>query len=231
MGHLEKRIIIGALGLVAVLLTVVIFKGLSHSEAEVLYIPLEPVALDVPISEQAWPSKVQQKTGDVTKNVEAFNAAATLIEKPLAVDNLVVDIPVVKEIVEPVAESVKTIYEIKSGDTLGEIAQQQLGSVRYVKNILELNPGLIASNLMIGDTLVLPAKSDVAATVAVKEAMVSKAGEFHVVASGDSLTVIANKYYPGKYEYIEKIAAANKQLLKDGKNTVLRIGWKLNLPE
>jgi nitrogen fixation protein len=68
-------------------------------------------------------------------------------------------------------------------------------------------------------------------TIEAKEALATSSGSAHVVVAGDSLTVIAGKYYPGKYEYIEKIVSENKKLLVNGKNTVLRVGWKLNLPE
>ncbi|MDG2310048.1 MAG: LysM peptidoglycan-binding domain-containing protein, partial [Planctomycetota bacterium] len=132
---------------------------------------------------------------------------------------------------EPAVRLTKTLYTIKSGDTLGDIAQKELGSVRYVGKIKELNPGLIDSNLVIGDVLVLPAKHTLIEKIEVKEALATSLENTHVVAAGDSLTVIAEKYYPGKYEYIEKIVSENKKLLVHGKNTVLRVGWKLNLPE
>ncbi|MFT7516264.1 MAG: nucleoid-associated protein YgaU [Myxococcota bacterium] len=228
MGHLEKRIIIGALGLVAVLLTVVIFKGLNNGEEEVLFIPLEPVSKTVPIDEQGWPVD-DRKPLQMDDNMGGEKGTAL----PVIPD------PKKKPFVEPVVakkgvfspDTEKTIYKIMSGDTLGAIAQKQLGSTRYTKDIIELNPGTIASNLVIGDTLVLPAKASLKEKLIAKEAVVGNDARVHVVESGDSLTVIANKFYPGKYEYIEKIAAANKTLLTNGKNTVLRIGWKLNLPE
>ena len=231
MGHLEKRIIIGALGLVAVLLTVVIFKGLNNGEAEVLFIPLDPVEKTVPRGEQGWPANDRK-----SPLVDDYATGEKNILLPVISGE---DDAEDKKLVEPVIakkdvfklDTEKTIYKIMSGDTLGAIAQKQLGSTRYTKDIIELNPGTIASNLAIGDTLVLPAKASLKEKLIAKEAVVGSDARAHVVESGDSLTVIANKYYPGKYEYIEKIAAANKTLLTNGKNTVLRIGWKLNLPE
>ena len=227
MGHLEKRIIIGALGLVAVLLTVVIFKGLTPSDQEVLYISLDPVPVEEPVVEQTWPANTTQS--DIGETSLAENkefVAPPQIEEVLPVDDRIVEV-----IDEPAVRLTKTLYTIKSGDILGMIAQTELGSVRYVGKIKELNPGLIDSNLVIGDVLVLPAKHTLIEKVEVKEALAASSENTHVVVAGDSLTVIAGKYYPGKYEYIEKIVSENKKLLVNGKNTVLRVGWKLNLPE
>ena len=231
MGHLEKRIIIGALGLVAVLLTVVIFKGLTPSDQEVLYISLDPVPVEEPVEEpvveQTWPANTTQS--DIGETSLAENkefVAPPQIEEVLPVDDRIVEV-----IDEPAVRLTKTLYTIKSGDILGMIAQTELGSVRYVGKIKELNPGLIDSNLVIGDVLVLPAKHTLIEKVEVKEALATSSENIHVVVAGDSLTVIAGKYYPGKYEYIEKIVSENKKLLVNGKNTVLRVGWTLNLPE
>ena len=225
MGHLEKRIIIGALGLVAVLLTVVIFKGLAPSDQEVLYISLDPVPVEEPVVEQPWPANTTQSgIGETSLAENTEFVAPSQVEEVLPVDERIVEV-----IDEPVP--VVTKYKIKSGDILGMIAQKELGSVRYVGKIKELNPGLIDSNLVIGEVLVLPAKHTLMKTIEAKEALATSSGSAHVVVAGDSLTVIAGKYYPGKYEYIEKIVSENKKLLVNGKNTVLRVGWKLNLPE
>ena len=228
MGHLEKRIIIGALGLVAVLLTVVIFKGLTPSDQEVLYIPLDNEPVEEPVAVQPWPANTTPQDNSETSLAgnKEFVVPPPEVEEVLPVDERIVEV-----IDEPAVRLTKTLYTIKSGDTLGDIAQKELGSVRYVGKIKELNPGLIDSNLVIGDVLVLPAKHTLIEKIEVKEALATSLENTHVVVAGDSLTVIAEKYYPGKYEYIEKIVSENKKLLVNGKNTVLRVGWKLNLPE
>lgn len=228
MGHLEKRIIIGALGLVAVLLTVVIFKGLTPSDQEVLYIPLDNEPVEEPVAVQPWPANTTPQDNSETSLAgnKEFVVPPPEVEEVLPVDERIVEV-----IDEPAVRLTKTLYTIKSGDILGKIAQKELGSVRYVGKIKELNPGLIDSNLVIGDVLVLPAKHTLIEKIEVKEALATSLENTHVVVAGDSLTVIAEKYYPGKYEYIEKIVSENKKLLVHGKNTVLRVGWKLNLPE
>jgi LysM repeat protein len=227
MGHLEKRIIIGALGLVAVLLTVVIFKGLTPADQEVLYISLDNVPVEVPAAEQPWPTKTTQQDNVETPGVKKQE----FVVPPKREEALIVDEPMAEVVDETVAILTKTLYTIKSGDILGLIAQKELGSARYVGKIKELNPGLIDSNLAIGDVLVLPAKHTLIEKIEAKEALATSSENTHVVVAGDSLSLISGKYYPGKYEYIEKIVGANKNLLVNGKNTVLRVGWKLNLPE
>ena len=227
MGHLEKRIIIGALGLVAVLLTVVIFKGLTPPEQEMLYIPLGNAQTEEVYAEQTWPTKTTQQDDSETQLV----GKQEFVASPKPEEALYVPEPMVEEVVAPVVLLTKTLYTIKSGDILGSIAQKELGSVRHVEKIKELNPGIIASNLVIGDVLVLPAKHTLVEKVEVKEALAAGAEKTHVVVAGDSLTEISEKYYPGKYEYIGKIVSANPKLLVNGNNTVLHIGDKLNLPE
>ena len=225
MGHLEKRIIIGALGLVAVLLTVVIFKGLNQAQEEVLFIPLEAVSVTTAEVDQEWPANQPKETPLASS--ETVDSEATVdVVSPTVVD-------VAEEEVVPALDvfAKPTLYTIESGDTLGEIAERELGGVRFIENIKELNPGLIASNLRIGDTLVMPAKHDLTKKVEVKEAVANDSSNVHTVVNGDSLYLIADKYYPGQHEYVSKIVLANKQLLKRGEHTVLRIGWKLNLPE
>jgi len=222
MGHLEKRIIIGALGLVAVLLTVVIFKGLTPSEQEVLYIPLEEET-----AEQTWPTKTTQQDDAKTPPVETQD----FVVSPKSEEALYVSELMAEEVVAPVVLLTKTFYTIKADDVLGSIAQKELGSVRHVEKIKELNPSIIALKLVIGDVLVLPAKHTLVEKVEAKEELAASSEKTHVVVAGDSLTEISEKYYPGKYEYIEKIVSANPKLLVNGNNTVLHIGDKLNLPE
>jgi LysM repeat protein len=227
MGHLEKRIIIGALGLVAVLLTVVIFKGLTPSGQEVLYIPLGDVPTEEAAAEKTWPGKTTQQDDAETSLV----GKQEFVVSPKPEEALYVSEPIVEDVAATVALLAPTLYTIKNGDILGMIAQKELGSARYVEKIKELNPGIIDSNLVIGDVLVLPGKDTLLERVEAKEALVVSSENTHVVVAGDSLSLISGKYYPGKHEYIEKIVGANKELLVNGKNTILRVGWNLSLPE
>ena len=209
------------------LLTVVIFKGLTPSDHEVLYISLDNEPVEEPVVEQPWPANTTPRDNGET----SLAGMKEFVAPPKAEEVLPAAEPMVEAVDATVARFTKTLYTIKSGDILGMIAQKELGSARHVGKIKELNPGLIDSNLVIGDVLVLPAKHTLIEKVEAKEALATSSENTHVVVAGDSLTIIAGKYYPGKYEYIEKIVSENKKLLANGKNTVLRVGWKLNLPE
>jgi LysM repeat protein len=57
-------------------------------------------------------------------------------------------------ITRPVASSRE--YVIQPGDVLGSIAQRELGSIKHVSKIKELNPGLKPSKLKVGQVLRLP---------------------------------------------------------------------------
>lgn len=47
-------------------------------------------------------------------------------------------------------------YTVKGGDVLSKIAQKELGSIKYVSNIMEVNPGLKPSRLRLGQVIQLP---------------------------------------------------------------------------
>jgi LysM repeat protein len=51
-----------------------------------------------------------------------------------------------------------TRYTVKRGDVLERIAIQQLGSRKFVDEILQLNSGLVPENLKAGSTILLPKK-------------------------------------------------------------------------
>ncbi|MAY74748.1 MAG: hypothetical protein CMJ31_08575 [Phycisphaerae bacterium] len=61
----------------------------------------------------------------------------------------------------PAVPSSSRKYVVKKGDTLGGIAQREVGSVRFMKRIIELNEGVIkdANDIRVGMELTLPAKS------------------------------------------------------------------------
>jgi LysM repeat protein len=52
-----------------------------------------------------------------------------------------------------------TTIRVEKGDTLGGLAQRHLGTVRLTKEILRHNPGLTATSLRAGQSLVLPPRS------------------------------------------------------------------------
>lgn len=78
-------------------------------------------------------------------------------------------------------------YIVKSGDTLGEIAQRQLGSTRFVKSIKALNPKLDARRLQVGKSILLPASAGG------KTSAPARNGSYrtYTISSGDSFERIA----------------------------------------
>ncbi len=133
-------------------------------------------------------------------------------------------------------------YVVRTGDTLADIAQRQLGSSKRWEDLLKLNPGLDPKHLKIGTTIRLggsaPAASQLAAIPAASAAAapiataapanaapaaavsstksVAKAAasaHTHTVASGDTLGAIAKKYL-GSSARANEIFDANRSVLK-----------------
>ena len=235
MGRLEKQIIIGALALVGVLLTIVVFKGLKPREDVDVRQPLF-ISLDeegpVVDSEKETPKTLQQdKFPDFGEGSQQSPGKS---EDGLAEHKILR--PQLKEmLVPPSAKAQKPrIYTIAPNDTLSEIAQKQLGSQRRMDEILEMNPGLDINRLVPGETLVLPgrnaqAQSAKAETGTGRVVEGNAKVRTHTVAAGDSLWELADRYY-GKGHRVDRIVAANPKLLPD-KNAVLSIGWVLVIPE
>jgi nucleoid-associated protein YgaU len=127
----------------------------------------------------------------------------------------------------------KLTYKIKSGDTLGHIAQRELGSVKYTNDILLLNPGLNVNNLQVGMELKLPKRSELPPAPAPRDtapAAPAAAGETtHSVVAGDTLWGLAARFL-GDGSRSGEIVAANPDKLKS-KDAVLTIGMKLRIPK
>src|SRR5205823_4852850 len=51
-------------------------------------------------------------------------------------------------------------YVIKQGDTFETIAKDKFGSTSYASKIAEANPGVKATSLRVGKTIVLPSKNE-----------------------------------------------------------------------
>jgi LysM repeat protein len=252
MGRLEKQIIIGALVLVGVLLSVVVFKGLKPRGGESPDAPPLIILNEIPLDgskeattdngatskegETKWPIQPNKKgtEGNAFEKIEEISLSPVNPRQDPKRDIK----PSVTPPKPPVQPDVSR-YTIKSGDTLSEIAQKQLGSSKpsYVQNILDMNPGVTAQNIKPGDELILPARGSRSGSVSeasakAKETAKLTGGRTHTISSGDSLWKISRTYFgPGNEEKgIERIVAANSQL-KNGKNSVLKIGQVLAIPK
>ena len=115
-------------------------------------------------------------------------------------------------------------YVIKSGDTLSEIAQDQLGSMRFAPLLLKLNPGIRSDRLPLGKKLRMPSVAEVAAVSGpVKGA---KAGSVtYRIKRGDTLEGLA-KSRLGSAGRVKDIKKLNPTV----DPTRLRIGQIVYLP-
>jgi len=149
-----------------------------------------------------------------------------------------------KKIASPTGEE----YVIKERDTLDSIAKSKYGNSSMASMILEANPGLKATALRVGKTIVLPPKTEKKEEpVAAKE--VAPAGErivepatpkkadvvvmqgdrkIYTVQASDTLSGISTKVY-GTSRHYQKIFEANKDVIDDP-NT-LQVGAKLVMPD
>jgi len=121
-------------------------------------------------------------------------------------------------------------HTVAAGDNLGKISQKYYGTSRKVQLIVAANPGIKPTSLKVGSTLKIP---DVPALVTPTPAPVPTPGPAnnttgtvtHVVAKGDNLGTISQKYY-GTARKVDKIVAANPGVNPNA----LRIGATLKIP-
>jgi nucleoid-associated protein YgaU len=196
-----------------------------------------------PLGAQGTPAWAQEPVadggGESAALAEAESAAAQAPESP---KTITAERPPAREEKEPVAvfgasagERPKSerLHLVRSGDTLGEIAQSTLGSSRRWPEIAALNPGLDPSSLRVGTRIVLPGDAAGAprtAAAASPEKPAEKAGaaareRSYRVRDGDSLWRIAEREL-GDGERWRELVAANRGLDPDR----LTVGAVLALP-
>lgn len=243
MGRLEKQIIIGALALVGVLLTVVVLKGLKPRDAagpelEALNGWGPGNSPDLIVRPPSGSSTIPLDAGPRPAVDPQAGTGAEIVPAVLprggkdtrAEASVLTPVPPPPVETEPAVSHEPRKYTVQDGEVLSGIAERELGSVRYVSAILDLNPGLDADHISAGDVLWIPARSSLRAktTPSVERAPASDGLRRHVVVSGDSLSGISKKYYGTTREF-GRIVRANPDLLHS-ENTTLRIGWELVIP-
>lgn len=122
--------------------------------------------------------------------------------------------------VKPKRAATRT-YKVRKGDTLGAIAQKQLGSTSHVGAIEKLNPGLDVDRLSIGKMIVLPGSA------AASSAPASLSGSYrtYTISKGDSFERIA-RIELGSARRVSEVMRLNPNV--DPRR--LRLGKKIKLP-
>lgn len=267
MGRLEKQIIVGAIALVAILLGVVVLTGVKpvddkeepqnrsdwgghgllmeapeggssgKSKASAPPESGATISLDEPNGPED-PAKGEVDPSLMVKRTPAVPepSAGQIKPDPVAGRTIALD-----------AEDQLRRYEVKPGETLGEISMRELGSMNDLDLLLEVNEGMRKDQVRAGDVIWLPSRAAAdarrkqersanpqgvrAAEASAKDPKPARNSVTHEVVSGDSLWRIAQQYFgrEGANAGVKRIVQANGKLSDE--NTVLRLGWVLTIPQ
>ena len=143
--------------------------------------------------------------GPLTTSVSAHWAAKDgIAERALegAVEPLPDPVPPAPDEVDPARKGLPPAppgspgnrWTVAKGDRLWTIAEKTLGAGRRFEEIVALNPGLEPGRLIPGMVLRLPPAAEITGNEIQPPAPASRR-RYHVVASGENLTSIAQKYY------------------------------------
>lgn len=137
----------------------------------------------------------------------------------------VVEIKEPKIVLLPAAVIGKTykLYTVAEGETLGEIAQRELGSYRMWRKIVALNNINDPSRISPGDVLRMPVVSSM---VPVFEPMKPLGTVIHTVVEGDTCSSIAGDYF-GDINLFGKILDANPMVDPNR----MKIGMRIVIPK
>ena len=133
---------------------------------------------------------------------------------------------------KPTSAPGATRYTIKSGDTLSTIAGEFYKDTRKWSVIAKANPGVDPSKLKVGQVITVPTDGAVArqATTVPERASASSrpTGNTHTVATGETLSVIAERYLGSKGAW-KRLYDANKGAIGSDP-AKLKVGTKLVIP-
>jgi nucleoid-associated protein YgaU len=137
----------------------------------------------------------------------------------------VVEIKEPKIVLLPAAVIGKTykLYTVAEGETLGEIAQRELGSYRMWRKIVALNNINDPSRISPGDVLRMPVVSSM---VPVFEPMKPLGTVIHTVVEDDTFSSLAGDYF-GDINLFGKILDANPMVDPNR----MKIGMRIVIPK
>ncbi len=259
MGRLEKQIIAGALTLVGVLLSVVVYRGVERPLGPTLEIPspritewsdpgdATPAKLATQLALTIQPAPTANRSapspGPIPESVfpALVPSSVALADSP-AEPTLLVNEPVFAE--EALARTIVLstadtwddslrIYKVRDGDVLSAIAKRELGSVSRMGEILKLNEGLEPNRLRIGQEITLPGGANFGTSLATTVGSRESASAIKPGPTTHRVTGGDNLTKLAlRYSVeggVQAIVEANPALLLD-QNTILSIDWVLSIP-
>ena len=131
--------------------------------------------------------------------------------------------PIIEETPVVVVKKTYKLYTVVEGETLGEIAQRELGSYRMWRTIVSMNNISDPSRILPGLVLKMP-EASVAVPTAPEPNPTGTA--VHVVVEGDTFSSIAGDYL-GDINLFSKIADANPKVDPDR----MKIGMQIVIPK
>ena len=137
--------------------------------------------------------------------------SVTISIEPTITDEVVVVETIIEQVQEEsvhaeVPELSFTLYQVKEGETLGEIAIAELGSFNMWKEIASINNISNPRNIRPGRTLKMPKRKSTKTIAHFTTVQVPEGTMTHRVADGDTLSSIAGDYYGdvNKYDWIAR---------------------------
>ena len=140
----------------------------------------------------------------------------------------VVEIKEPKIVLLPAAVIGKTykLYTVAEGETLGEIAQRELGSYRMWRKIVALNNIKDANKISQGDVLRMPERSVAVPVVLANKPTLPLGAVYHTVVEDDTFSSLAGDYFDN-INLFGKILDANPMVDPNR----MKIGMRINIPK